>query len=563
MPQLIIEQPGEAAMTIPLAEKPLRLGRAEDNDVVLAAEEVSRYHARIWRSGTRTMIMDLNSLNGTYVNRQRIKEQFLKHLDEIRLGSKCILQYRNDTRYGSINAASEVEEEKDRSDLETSINTIRQEMDRISKHITLIGGKASAPVVPSTTESQAILKAEPAELVRISRAYRRLEALHKASMVMASDFDLKTRLTETLTIIMDALRAKRGFVLLQHEKNGNLRAAATRHIDKELTANSLSMGIAGRAAIDGTPVLIADVSKVGDIEKQRGSDQETITSAMGVPLRTNQKLLGSIYVDTDSRQGLFTTDDLELFSSLAAQAALAIDNVRLHNRVIESEKKRISLARFLPSPLVDKIMTEAEALSLGSKKTRATTLFCDIRGSSKIAEELDPQSLVMLLNEHFTAMTEVLFAHSGTLDKYMGDEFMAIFGAPVPCSDDAWRAVCTALEMQQKNRELNLKREAERRPCFEIGIGIDSGEVVAGFIGSPRHMDYTVVGDHVNTAKRFCEMADPGKVVIGQETWKAVSDRVKTQSLGTLILKGKQRTVYAYEVTGLRVEPTEPKGQPA
>lgn len=555
MPQLVIEQPGIPPMAIPIAEKPISLGRAEDNDVVLHAEEVSRYHARIWRSKNRTIVTDLKSLNGTYLNRQRIVEHPLKHLDEIWFGSKCHLLYRDDTVYGSLEELPGGGKSRRNNALETSIHNIRREMDRVGRHLTLLGQGVHAAARPSTPEGQGPMMPDPDDLRRMSRAYLRLEALHKAHLVISSDFDLKTRLNDMLVAIMGVLQAKRGFVLLRDEKTDALRAVVSLRMGGDLTASSPSMGIAGRAAIDGEPVLMENRDTDREFGDRISIIAKRITSAMCVPLKVKQTVLGSVYVDTDAPDTRFSEDDLELFSSLASQAALAIDNVRLHDRVVESEKRRLTLARFLPGTLVDKIMSESESLALGGRKTRATTLFCDIRGSSKIAEQLDPQSLVTLLNEHFTAMTEVLFSHSGTLDKYIGDEFMAVFGAPIACGDAAYHAVCAALEMQQKNRQLNTVRIAERRPPLELGIGIDSGEVIAGYIGSPRRMDFTVVGDRVNTAKRFCDMAGPEQVVIGQETWEAVRERVDARPMGTLILKGKQRTVHAYEVTGLRGEP--------
>ena len=226
--------------------------------------------------------------------------------------------------------------------------------------------------------------------------------------------------------------------------------------------------------------------------------------------------------------------------------------MRLHDQFIETEKRRENLARFLPGALVEKLMTESQTLTLGGQKTHVTTMFCDIRGSSQIAEQLTPQELVTLLNEHFTAMTEILFEYEGTLDKYIGDEIMAIFGAPISVGNEDYRAVWAALEMQARNKELNAARRAENRPLLHFGIGIDSGEVIAGYIGSPKRMDFTVVGDRVNTAKRFCDMASAGKVVVGENTWKAIEQYAEGIPMGKLTLKGKQQTVFAYEVVSLK-----------
>lgn len=554
MPQIVIEQPGTPPMTIPLSAGEITLGRSEDNDVVLLADEVSRYHARISRNEGRTVVTDLKSLNGTYLNRQRITEHELRHLDEIWFGSKCHLIYRDDTVYGAEEDAPDSAIRERDTALETSIHQIRNEMDRIGRHITLMGEVSSkAPGAPR--EESAAHPPTPEELQRMRRAFHRLEALHKAHHVITANFDLKTRLTDMLGTIMEVLHAKRGFILLREGTARALRPVVSLQMDRDLTASSPSMGIAGRAAIDGTPVLMQDRRSDREFGDRESIIAQHITSAMGVPLKVKDVTLGSVYVDTDVPGRHFTEEDMELFASLASQAALAIENVRLHDRVVESEKRRLTLARFLPNALVDKIMNEPQRLALGGRKTRVTTLFCDIRGSSKIAEQMDPQSLVALLNEHFTAMTEILFAHEGTLDKYIGDEIMAVFGAPIALGDEAHRAVRAALEMQRRNEELNVLRAAEQRPQLQLGIGIDSGEVIAGYIGSPRRMDFTVVGDRVNTAKRFCDMAEPGTVVIGEETWQATRDQVHARPLGTLMLKGKERAVHAYEIIGLRAQP--------
>jgi adenylate cyclase len=273
---------------------------------------------------------------------------------------------------------------------------------------------------------------------------------------------------------------------------------------------------------------------------------------MCVPLKVENRILGSVYVDTRKAGMRFTEEDLELFSTLASQSAMAIENARLAMQIVESEKRRQNLARFLPNALVDKVINESQTLVLGGQKTHVTSMFCDIRGSSELAEKLTPQLLVGLLNEHFSAMTEIVFKYEGTLDKYIGDEIMAIFGAPISVGDEPFRAVCTAIEMQRANAELNVLRGLENRPQFQVGTGIDTGEVIAGYIGSPKRMDFTVVGDRVNTAKRLCDIAGPGKTLIGKDVWEAVKDRVDAIPMGALMVKGKLQAVDAYEVVGLK-----------
>lgn len=544
MPQVIIEQPGIAPMTVPIAGHEVRFGRAEDCDVVLQADEVSRHHAMISLRAGKMVLTDLKSLNGTYVNRQRVVERVLSHMDEIWFGSKCRLIYRDDTHFGRQEDAS-ITAESD-SQLIQNMRRIRAEMDLVGNSMTLIASRPSARPAETTTVPKP--SPPPADVNAMGRAFRRMAALYKASQVMASNFDLHYRLAQVLDIIMEEVAADRGFVMLREEGTCNLNVKVARKMGQDLEASSPSMGIAGRSAIDGEPVLMAERDRDAEFGQRESIIKSRIASAMSVPLRIEKRILGSIYVDTRRPEVTFSPEDLELFAALAAQSAFAIDNVQLHEQVVEAEKKRQNFGRFLSPAIVDQILNEDTAISLGGRKTRVTTLFCDIRGSSQLAEQLAPQELVAALNEHFTAMTQIIFDRQGTLDKYIGDEIMVVFGAPIAIGDEAGRAVLTALEIQARNRELNLLRAQEGRPQIHVGIGIETGEAIAGYIGSPMRMDFTVVGDRVNIAKRLCDLAGPGQVVAGSETWEEIKDRFNGRPIGTVLLKGKERPVTAYEI---------------
>jgi len=547
MPQVIVEQPGIPPMTVPLSGEEVQFGRSEDSDVVLVADEVSRHHAKISRRGERMVLSDLKSLNGTYVNRQRVVERVLSHLDEIWFGSKCHLVYRDDTHFGSDRQGDEAAESD--SKLSRNVDKIRAEMERVGNSMTLIGKQT--PLWPGGRETPPP-EATPDDVMRMGRAFRRQSALLKVSQIMAADFDLDERLAKVLDTVMEAMDADRGFVMLREGATNNLNVKVAREMGKELEASSPSMGIAGRAAIDGEAVLMADRDTDQEFGTRESIIRGQIVSAMCVPLKIEDRILGSIYADTRRADVTFNEEDLELFLLMASQAAMAINNVELHQQVVEAEKRRQDFGRFLSPAIVDKIMNDDTSLELGGKKTCVTTLFCDIRGSTKIAERVSPQQLVALLNEHFTAMAEVIFRHKGTLDKYIGDEIMAVFGAPLSSGDDAYNAVCAALAIHEHNEELNRQRTAEGRVPIDLGIGINTGDVIAGYVGSPQRMEFTVVGDRVNTAKRFCDMAGAGKVVMGNETWQEVRDRIQSRPIGTVMLKNKEQPVHAHEVLSLR-----------
>ena len=549
MPQLIIEQPSVPPMTIPISGEEMHFGRAEDNDVILVADEVSRHHAVVCRRGSKTILIDKNSLNGTYVNRQRVVERVLSHLDEIWFGGKCRMVYRDDTYFGRDSAR----EEKSESKLMRDVDKIRAEMDRVGNSLTMIARSSRTPLpgarptpTPQTT---------PEDVLNISRAYRRLSALYRASEFISSEFDLQKRLSNVLDKVIEVMEADRGFVLLKDEYSNKLHVSVAREMGQDLAASSPSMGIAGQAAIDGEPILMANAATDQDYGLRESVIRQQITSAMAVPLRIEDRTLGSIYIDTRRRDIEFNNEDLELFVALAAQSAMAIDNVRLHAKMIDTEKKRANLSRFLSPTIVDEIMKTDSTLELGGQKHVVTALFCDIRGFTQIAERVPPKLMVDILNEHFSAMTQIIFEEKGTLDKYIGDEIMAVFGAPISNDEDALRAVRAALAIQAKNVELNTLRADEGRPLLHLGIGINTGEVIAGYIGSVMRMEFTVVGDHVNIARRLCDIAKPGQVVVGGTTYQLVGDKVDAHPVGNVMLAGKAIPVDVYEILGLKVSP--------
>ena len=186
----------------------------------------------------------------------------------------------------------------------------------------------------------------------------------------------------------------------------------------------------------------------------------------------------------------------------------------------------------------------------GGELRETTILFADIRGFTGISESCAPQVVVDALNEYFERMVEIVFRYEGTLDKFIGDEMMVLFGAPVAHLDDPVRAVRAALEMQAAMAALNLGHEARGLPPFEIGIGINTGEVVAGYIGSSEALEYTVIGDPVNTGSRLCAIAKPGQTLISEGTREKLGGQFELRELPDEQLKGKTRPTKVFELLG-------------
>ena len=217
----------------------------------------------------------------------------------------------------------------------------------------------------------------------------------------------------------------------------------------------------------------------------------------------------------------------------------------------EKEMIKRAFTRYVAREVVEEILKDPEQLVLTGERREVTVLFCDIRGFTPLAERLSPEQVVLLLNEFYTLMIETTFKHDGTLDKFLGDAVMAIFGAPIAHPDHAARAVKTAIDMRTGIAELNVRRAAVGKEPIRIGIGVSLGEVVAGTVGTEDRMEYTVIGDSVNLAARLESNAKPGRILISHRTYERVHDLVEVVALGPLKVKGKEEEVEVYEVVAL------------
>ncbi len=219
----------------------------------------------------------------------------------------------------------------------------------------------------------------------------------------------------------------------------------------------------------------------------------------------------------------------------------------------EKEFLRSTFERYMSKPLSD-VLLEQGQVELGGEEKTVTILFADIRRFTPLAEQLDPSAIVELLNAFFSSMIEVVGENGGMVDKLMGDAIMALFGAPVSLGEDPLRAVQCALDMQRTLVAFNEQQKARGLPPLQMGIGINTGTVIAGNIGSTSRMEYTVIGDNVNIAARLQGLAGAGEILISEATWREVEERVEAEALPPMRLKGKNQPVAVYRVTGLRLD---------
>ena len=541
MARLIVTCSDKNPCQVIMRDDVLTIGRGEENELVLDDEFASRDHAEVRFEGGRYILKDLASTNGTRVNGELVIEKELAEGDRITIGRHELVLHYTDGEPTEASANT----------VGTAAN-VQADVERIKAYMHSVGEKLSL-----MTDAERLRDSTPTELtdqniLTISKAYRRLEALYEAARLVVSQFDLKRRLERILDSAIRVTGADRGFIVLLDEADGSLRTEVAREMGSDVAEGSPSMSIASRSAIDGELMLVEDALQDVRFSTRASVILGQIRSAMSVPLKVEDRILGSIYVDSRSLEHRFTGEDLELFEAVASQSAIAIENAQLTEKMIEEERRRSNLERFLSPRVVDEVIRSPGVIELGGTKQEVTALFSDIRGFTGLAERMPPANVVAFLNEYFTEMAEVIFRHDGTLDKYVGDEIMAVFGAPVCIPDHSLCAVTVALEMQQGLRSMRETWLKEDRPSFQIGIGVATGTAIAGYVGSPKRMEFTAIGDIVNVGRRLCARAQPGQILVCEKVAEGVSEQVDMRPLGPMVLKGKEKPVSVYEVLGLK-----------
>jgi adenylate cyclase len=318
-------------------------------------------------------------------------------------------------------------------------------------------------------------------------------------------------------------------------------ASAARHVPQSIA----------RKAIDERVAILSDNAAADDRFKGKSILIQSVRSAMCTPLLgSDQKALGILYVDNQTATHSFTDEDLEFLIAFSGLTSVAIENSKLSERIRREALVLSNFQRFFAPNLAAQIAQEAGAVQLGGVKRAVIIFFSDIRGFTTMSETMSPDVIATLLTEYFTEMVEIVFEHGGTLDKFMGDAIMALWGAPIAHADDADRAMACAIDQLAALEKLNTKWKEQGRPELGIGIGINFGETFAGYIGSDRRLEYTVIGDAVNIASRLCSSAGPNQILISEPFYQALKKPPKVEPLEPVQVKGKSRAIPVYRVSG-------------
>lgn len=520
MAELFIINGVRGGTVFPLPATTAVIGRMPDCHIQLGDPWISSYHARLEQRAGKLWVIDLQSSNGTFVNGQKAKEVAVEPGARLKFG-RTEAELRAPSRRTLDNVDTVIKRE---GTILRSIDELRSEVESAMKTARKPGAE------------------DPLLLAR-----RQIAMLNQIGKELIEVADLADALAAILSATSKAIRAEHSSLLLIDEHGALVPAArfppdAPARVSSTLVNEAMQTALQKRAGI-----LVLDAMSDARFAQSKSIYSEGIRSCMCVPIWGDNRVLGMMVFDRGFTEP-FTAEDLELTTVVGYQAALAIERTRFLERAKAGEAQRKKLLLHF-SPDVAKVILshqgEDDPLAV-SLRDEVTVLFADIKGFTGMTERLPPLELAALLRDYFGEMTAAIFENGGTLDKFIGDGLMAIFGAPIPLEDAAHKAVKAALGMLRRLDALNQRLPDDR--LINIRVGINTGKVIAGNVGSADRLEFTVIGDTVNTAARLESVARPGGVCVGPLTWTRTKDRFRYRSRGAQQLKGKAATVEVYEL---------------
>jgi class 3 adenylate cyclase len=372
---------------------------------------------------------------------------------------------------------------------------------------------------------------------RLKQRNLELETLYRVDQIRDQDLDFDEMLSAVLAELCAVIEAELGFIMLFDTEGRQLELKASTD-DDILTSvghQHLVERAANQALRSGGLYVAQDLS-------------EWLHSIMCVPLILRERVIGVFGAVNRRGVGGFTGEDRRLLLAITSQVDTAIFES------LDKQRIRERFRRYVGPKVMERMLAMPERDFLKNDRAELTALFTDLRGFTRISERVPADILVEILNSHLGAMTEIVLAYDGTLDKFWGDQVVAIMGAPLYFPDHALHAVQAAIDMQAAHKELVAHWAQRGYPLPLMGVGISTGEMVVGNIGCELQLDYTVIGAQVNLASRLCDVAVGDQILISASTYQQVSEHVRARVTPALSLDGIQKPVHAYEVLAAHKE---------
>jgi adenylate cyclase len=495
----------------------LVVGRTADADIRIPDPTISRRHAELRVVNGGVSVQDLGSFNGTFINGVRVRHGTLSANDSVAFG-KVIFRLKSLEPVAPAGAS------------ETIVGELQ-----LQRGASALG----APDLAGFRErGHRDFEREAVRLARLLDVAQRL----------SGEMDLDELLHAVVETIFDSMSGDRVSILLR-DAQGKLVPRLSRTRLGEAVSSHVPRSIAERAVAERVAILshnaMADSRFAGD-----SILHQKVGGAMCTPLMAGiDQVLGVLYIDSLSATDVFTEENLQFLAAFGGIAAVSIRNVRDAEQIRRDAMIRANFERYFAPRVAAAISQDQREVQLGGARRPLAILFSDIRGFTSLAEHLSPEAVATLLNEYFTEMVDIVFDHEGTLDKFMGDGMLALWGAPTTHPDDADRSVRAAIAMQRTLVKLNERWHAEARPTLSIGIGISYGEAFVGNIGSHRRLEYSVLGDTVNTASRLCGQAGAHEILVTGSVCQALKEPRRLVKLAPIALKGKEDAIIVYRIS--------------
>ena len=506
------------------------VGRAPTSDIPVIDPTISRRHAEVeCRDGSVT-VRDLGSSNGTFLNGARVETATVTTGDTVTFG-KVGFKLQQQAAAAAPPPASS-----------PPGATIVRQLPVRDPSATIAGMQSIAGMAMprSAPTAQTSEQASDADKSR-----QKLATLLEVSKGLGKAVDIDALLDKIVSYAYQILEVDRVAILLIDDL-GELVPKIARDKRGGDTTRAVPQSIA-RSALKDKVAILSD--NAGEDTRFGGQSilMQQIRSAICVPLiGSEDRALGVLYVDNVTATHRFSDEDFEFCIAFAGIAAVAIENGQFAQRIQRELLTRSNFERFFTPQLAKRIAESSETLKLGGDKRPVAVLFTDIRGFTAMSESMRPDAMATLLTEYLTEMVECVFRYEGTLDKFIGDSVMAQWGAPLGGPDDADKAMAAAVEMMRELDKLNERWRTAGRPELQHGIGLNFGEAFAGNIGSERRLEFTVIGDTVNTAYRLCSAAEAGQILITEEMRQALASPPRLTACPPMELKGKSQLIPVY-----------------
>lgn len=546
------------------------IGRAKENDIVLNDRRVSRKHAFIAADHNEFKLIDgytengevIRSVNHVFINGSPLLEKQLATGDVVVIGESK-LEFKKlgmlapipmpeqfpATAY-TIQSASVPKI----AEVPKGVNYDDKPLGHTQVQIS-VSELIGRPPTQSSIETSI---ATPEEIKDLRRKAKILELLFEMSKMLGTVFDLKEIFEKATDLIFRGTPADRVVALLADETpdgkiidyslyqiGAKTRDESIRELTEKMT---VSRTITTKVMRDKVGILSQDAKTDAQFLGAESIVSQGVRSTICAPLLTQSNVHGVLYADRLDPFAAFTADHLALISAVAAQTAVTVETVKAHKRLAREEVARANYGRFLPEYVVQQLLENPDSFRLGGATQNITVLFADIRGFTAFSERQNPEKVVGLLNQYFSAMSEIIFSHGGTLDKYIGDGLMALFGAPTATPVDAINALKAAVSMQKRVVTLNNELRARGYSPIAIGVGLHTGEATVGYIGSEQRSEYTAIGDTVNLAARLESNASGGEILISDATARASANMFPLIRREPLSVKNRLQPVELFEV---------------